>query len=177
MAIATALIGRRTELETIERVVEAARAGRSAVLVVRGVAGVGKTALLEHAAEAAGDLRILRAEGVEAESELAFAGLHQLLRPLAPLLDRLPALQRSALEAAFGVSAGEPGDRFLAAAGALGRAPPDRGPHDPARAAGPDDRRRRRADPAQPVRHADPEVEHSPFASMPERLAEVLSSL
>jgi DNA-binding CsgD family transcriptional regulator len=120
MAIATTLIGRRTELETIEQVVEAARSGTSGVLLLRGVAGVGKTALLEHAAEAARDARVLRAEGVEAESELAFAGLHQLLRPLTPHFDRLPALQRAALEAAFGISRGEAGDRFLVATGALG---------------------------------------------------------
>jgi DNA-binding CsgD family transcriptional regulator len=115
--VATAtLIGRRTELEVLERVIGAAREGRSGVLVVRGPAGVGKTALLEAAV--APDFRVLRAEGVEAESELAFAGLHQLLRPLTWLLERLPDAQRAALEAMFGV--GEVSDRFAVAAGALG---------------------------------------------------------
>jgi DNA-binding CsgD family transcriptional regulator len=113
------LIGRRDELQSIGRTVDAAREGRSGVLIVRGVAGVGKTSLLEAAVAGAPDLRVLRAEGVQAESELAFAGLHQLLRPLTGLLPRLPERQHDALEAAFGLTGGEVGDRFLVAAGAL----------------------------------------------------------
>ena len=116
---APALIGRRAELDAIQAVLAAAHDGRSGVLVVRGAAGVGKTALLEQAAEAAHDFRVLRAEGVEAESELAFAGLHQLLRPLSPLFASLPAPQRSALEAMFGVADGQVGDRLVVASGAL----------------------------------------------------------
>ena len=77
--------------------------------------GVGKTALLEAAA--APGFRVLRAEGVEAESELAFAGLHQLLRPLTPLFERLAGAQRAALEAMFGSA--PVSDRFVVAAGAL----------------------------------------------------------
>ena len=115
---APALIGRRAELDAIQAVLAAAHDGRSGVLVVRGAAGVGKTALLEQAAEAAHDFRVLRAEGVEAESELAFAGLHQLLRPLSPLFASLPAPQRSALEAVFGVADGPGGDRLVVASGA-----------------------------------------------------------
>ena len=76
------------------------------MLVVRGAAGIGKTALLDAGAEAAPGFRVLRAEGVEAEAELAFAGLHQLLRPLTALLDRLPARQRGALEAVVRRGAG-----------------------------------------------------------------------
>jgi DNA-binding CsgD family transcriptional regulator len=120
MAVGATLVGRRSELEAIGRVVEAAREGCSGGLVVRGVAGVGKTALLDAAIAGAPGLRVLRAEGVQAEAELAFAGLHQLLRPLTGLLERLPARQREALEAAFGLTGGEVGDRFLVAAGALG---------------------------------------------------------
>jgi DNA-binding CsgD family transcriptional regulator len=120
MAVGATLVGRRSELEAIELVIEAACEGRSGGLVVRGVAGVGKTALLDAAIAGAPDLRVLRAEGVQAEAELAFAGLHQLLRPLTGLLERLPARQREALEAAFGLTGGEVGDRFLVAAGALG---------------------------------------------------------
>jgi hypothetical protein len=91
MAVGATLVGRRSELEAIGCVVDAAREGRSDGLVVRGVAGVGKTALLDAAIAGAPDLRVLRAEGVQAEAELAFAGLHQLLRPLTGPLERLPA--------------------------------------------------------------------------------------
>ena len=79
--MAVALIGRRAELAAIERVLDGAREGRSGVLAVRGVAGVGKSALLSAFACAPG-FRVLRAEGVEGEAELAYAGLHQLLRPV-----------------------------------------------------------------------------------------------
>jgi DNA-binding CsgD family transcriptional regulator len=105
------LIGRPTELDAIEGVVDAARGGHSGVLVLRGPAGIGKTALLEHAVAVASDVRVLRAEGVEAESELAFAGLHQLLWPLrdAPPLEPLFRLDST------GVA-----DRFAVAAGTLG---------------------------------------------------------
>jgi len=120
MVTVASLIGRRSELETLERVLGSARSGHSEVLVVRGVAGVGKTSLLDECIRAAEDFRVLRAEGIEAESELAFAGLHQLLWPLLGLLDRLPPIQRGALEAAFGNAAGAAGDRFLVAAATLG---------------------------------------------------------
>src|SRR5262245_59939920 len=115
----TMLVGRESELGAIDRLLGGARDARSGVLVLRGVAGVGKTAPLDAAVAAAGDFRVLRAEGVQAEAELAFAGLHQLLRPLAPLLDRLPAAQRAALDAAFGLTSEEAGDRFRVAAAAL----------------------------------------------------------
>ena len=114
------LIGRRSELEAVADLLERARDGRSGVLVLCGVPGVGKTALLEHVAATAGGFRVLRAEGVEAETELAFAALHQLLLPLSPLIDRLPAPQRGALAALFGADAGGAADRFAVAAGTLG---------------------------------------------------------
>jgi len=116
--VAAALIGRRTELDAIEAVLDGARDGRAGVLVVRGVAGVGKSALLSSFAGASG-FRVLRAEGVEGEAELAYAGLHQLLRPVMELVARRPDVQRTALEAAFGLAPG-PGDRFLVAAATLG---------------------------------------------------------
>jgi DNA-binding CsgD family transcriptional regulator len=119
MASNGTLIGRGTELETIERVVDGAREGRSGVLVLRGVAGVGKTALLDRCVADADGMRVLRAEGVESETHLPFAGLHQLLRPLTGLLGRLPAVERGALAAAFGLAPGDAAARFLAAAGAL----------------------------------------------------------
>ena len=93
--------------------VEAIRRGEGRSLVVRGEAGIGKTALLEYLVGSASDLTVLRAVGVESEMELAYAGLHQLCAPLLDRLDRLPAPQRQALEIAFGLSAGEAPDRFL----------------------------------------------------------------
>src|SRR5919202_1853741 len=107
------LLGRRSECETLDRLVATVRAGQSAVLVVRGEPGVGKSALLAYLVERASGCRIARALGVESEMELAFAGLHQLCGPMLDRLDRLPAPQRDALATAFGLSAGDPPDRFL----------------------------------------------------------------
>ena len=83
------------------------------VLVVRGEPGVGKSTLLEHAVAHAGGRRVLRATGVESESELAYAGLHALLHPALDLLDRLPAPHAEALACAFGLRPGRVEDRFL----------------------------------------------------------------
>jgi DNA-binding CsgD family transcriptional regulator len=83
------------------------------VLVVEGEAGVGKTALLEHAIGSAPDLRLLRAVGVESEMELAFAALHQLCAPVLDRVERLPVPQRNALLITFGLRAGPVPDRFL----------------------------------------------------------------
>jgi DNA-binding CsgD family transcriptional regulator len=91
----------------------AARAEQSGVLVLRGEAGIGKTALLGYAAERAGGWRLLRAAGAESEMELAFASLHQLCSPLIDRIERLPSPQRAALDTAFGLSAGTPPDRFF----------------------------------------------------------------
>src|SRR3954452_8823601 len=90
------------------------RTGRHrGVLVLRGDAGFGKTALLEHAVQSASDLKVLRAAGVEFELELAFAALHQLCAPVLDRLDRLPGPQRDALAITFGRKAGPAPDRFL----------------------------------------------------------------
>jgi DNA-binding CsgD family transcriptional regulator len=97
----------------LDRLVGGVLAGQSRVLVVRGEAGVGKTALLEYLAGAAAGCRVARASGVESEMELAFAGLHGLCAPMLGRLKHLPAPQRDALGTAFGVSAGPPPDRFL----------------------------------------------------------------
>src|ERR687885_2354656 len=107
------LLGRRSECESLDRLVATVRAGESAVLVVRGEPGVGKSALLAYLVERASGCRIARAAGVESEMELPFAGLHQLCGPMLDRLDRLPAPQRDALATAFGLSAGDPPDRFL----------------------------------------------------------------
>jgi DNA-binding CsgD family transcriptional regulator len=96
------------------------RAGHSRVLVVRGEAGVGKTALLDYLQERASGCRVVRAAGVESEMEIAFAGLHQLCAPMLGSLARLPGPQRDALSTAFGLSAGEAPDRFLVGLAVLG---------------------------------------------------------
>ena len=115
-----ALRGRRAEQAVLSRLLAGARRGESQVLVVRGEAGVGKTALLEHLAGEASGWRVARAAGVESEMELPFAGLHQLCAPLLGHLDRLPAPQRDALATAFGLAAGAAPDRFLVGLALLG---------------------------------------------------------
>jgi DNA-binding CsgD family transcriptional regulator len=113
------LVGRTKEVGALEDVLAAVRDGLSGVLVLRGEAGIGKTALLDWAAGMAADMRVARVAGVESETSLGFAGLHQLLVPLLDGLDRLPAPQRAALQSAFGLVAGPPPDRFLVALATL----------------------------------------------------------
>jgi hypothetical protein len=88
--------------------------------VLRGEAGIGKTALLDYLAESASDLTVVRAVGVESEMELAYASLHQLSGPMLDRMERLPAPQREALEVVFGFSAGAAPDRFLVGLAVLG---------------------------------------------------------
>jgi DNA-binding CsgD family transcriptional regulator/tetratricopeptide (TPR) repeat protein len=107
------LFGRRSECGVLDDLVAEVRAGQSRVLVVRGGAGVGKTALLEYAVQAAPELRVLRAVGVESEQELAFAALHQLCSPLLDRVPELPSPQRAALATVFGLQPGPPPDRFM----------------------------------------------------------------
>ncbi|MEV4173319.1 AAA family ATPase [Nonomuraea sp. NPDC049709] len=107
------LRGRRVECEALDQLVATVQAGRSAVMVVRGEAGIGKTALLDHVRGSASGCRIARAAGVESEMELAFGGLHQLCAPFLDHLAHLPGPQRDALQTAFGLSSGHPPDRFL----------------------------------------------------------------
>jgi DNA-binding CsgD family transcriptional regulator len=107
------LRGRRRECAALEELVRHVAAGESRVLVLRGEAGLGKTALLDWVAECATGCRVARVGGHESEMELAFAGLHQLCAPMVDHLDRVPAPQRTALATAFGMSAGDPPDRFL----------------------------------------------------------------
>jgi DNA-binding CsgD family transcriptional regulator len=107
-----ALLGRRDERGALDRIVAGIQASQGQVLVLRGDAGVGKTALLEYLVGSASRCRVERAAGVESEMELAFAGLHQLCGPLLDRLERLPAPQRDALRVAFGLTTGERPDRF-----------------------------------------------------------------
>ncbi|MDA0160372.1 AAA family ATPase [Solirubrobacter ginsenosidimutans] len=113
------LRGRGDERERLDRLLQGVRTSTSAVLVLRGEAGIGKTALLEYVAEQASECRLARAAGVQSEMELAFAGLHHLCAPLLDGLDRLPVPQREALQTAFGVHEGGPPNRFLVAVAVL----------------------------------------------------------
>ncbi|MFC9476120.1 AAA family ATPase [Nocardia sp. NPDC056952] len=105
------LHGRDAEQARIDDLLGGARAGRSGALVVRGEAGIGKTALLDYAA--AQGVATVRSAGIESEAELPFAALHLLVRPGMELVGQLPSRQRDALEAAFGLGEGEPADRML----------------------------------------------------------------
>jgi DNA-binding CsgD family transcriptional regulator len=113
--LGTGLLDRRGERAALERVLHRARAGGSAVLVVRGEPGIGKTVLLDYAVgrASAWDFRVVRAWGVESEMELAFAGLHQLCVSMLGRLDVLPRPQHDALAVAFGMREGQAPDRFL----------------------------------------------------------------
>jgi hypothetical protein len=101
------LHGREAEQAKLAAVIDETEAGRSASLVVSGEAGVGKSVLLEDLRERAAGMRVLRAQGLESESPLAFAGLHQLLGPVLSLLVRLPPPQARALRVAFGQEEGD----------------------------------------------------------------------
>ncbi|MGV0815263.1 LuxR C-terminal-related transcriptional regulator [Mycolicibacterium boenickei] len=107
------LRGRTSECAALRQLVAGARSGGSAVLVVRGEAGVGKIALLDYVVGQASGFRVTQVAGVESDMELAFAGLHQLCAPLLGHLDELPEPQRGALAVAFGRGIGPPPDRFL----------------------------------------------------------------
>ncbi|GAA2208900.1 hypothetical protein GCM10009850_043580 [Nonomuraea monospora] len=107
------LRGREAELAEVARLLDQARAGRSGVLVLRGEAGIGKSALLDQLVRRACDVRVLRATGVEAEASLPFAGLQMLLRPALDRLGTLPAVQASALRGALGLAEATGTSRFL----------------------------------------------------------------
>jgi hypothetical protein len=109
----TRLRDRRPECEALDQLLDRVRAGESQVLVVRGEAGIGKTALLDYAVERASGFRVARATGVQSEAELAFAGLQQLCAPMLDRLKHLPDPQRDALGTTFGLTTDEPPDRFL----------------------------------------------------------------
>lgn len=110
-----ALLGRRAERDAVARLLAEASAGCSGVAVVRGEAGIGKSALLQHARDTAVSLgfRVESAVGVEAETQFAFAGLHQLCTPLLYRTGTLPAPQQAALGVALGRHSGATPDRFL----------------------------------------------------------------
>src|SRR4051794_30378373 len=110
-----ALRGRSRARQALDRLLEDARGSRSGVLVIRGEAGMGKTALMRYAAGEASGFRVARVAGVESEMELPFAGLHHLCAPLLGRLEALPEPQQDALRVALGVASGEAPDRFRVA--------------------------------------------------------------
>jgi hypothetical protein len=112
-SIESRLFGRHAECERLDALIAGARSGTPGVVVVRGEAGVGKSALLDYLLLHASGCRVVRAAGVESEMELAFAALHQLCAPFLDQIDRLPGPQRDALSIAFGLEGGPPPDRFL----------------------------------------------------------------
>ncbi|WP_273734288.1 helix-turn-helix transcriptional regulator [Mycolicibacterium septicum] len=113
MSAVPSLLGRVSECAALRTLVSGGRSGGSAVMVVRGEAGVGKTTLLDYVVEHAPGFRVTQVAGVESDMELAFAGLHQLCAPLLDHLDKLPEPQRDALSVAFGRGVGPVPDRFL----------------------------------------------------------------
>ncbi|GAA4588257.1 DNA-binding CsgD family transcriptional regulator [Actinoplanes octamycinicus] len=114
------LRGRGRERDQLDRLLQDVRAGQSRVLVLRGEAGAGKSALLDYLAGHAPAGRVVRAAGVEPETELAYSALQQLVAPLLPHLDRLPEPQRAALSTAFGLAAGRPPEALLIGLAVLG---------------------------------------------------------
>jgi DNA-binding CsgD family transcriptional regulator/tetratricopeptide (TPR) repeat protein len=114
------LLGRDSERAAIDGLLDAAEASRSGALVLRGEAGIGKTSLLQYATERAEPMRVLAGSGIEAESELPFAGLHQLLWPVLDRAGELPEVQAAALRGAFGLSSERVEDRFLVSVAVLG---------------------------------------------------------
>src|SRR5262249_58368565 len=113
------LVGRDAEQRALDALLAGARDERSAVLVVRGEPGIGKSALLGYAAEHAEGMRLLRCVGIGAEQELPCAGVPQLVRPCVELMERLPPPQAAALRSALGLSFDGVQDRFLVSLGVL----------------------------------------------------------
>ncbi len=107
------LLGRRNECRALDDLLADVRTGRSAALVLRGEAGIGKTALLGYVVEGATGCRVVRAAGVQSEMELSYAGLQQLCAPLITGLEHLPEPQRDAIAIAFGLRTGDAPDPFL----------------------------------------------------------------
>jgi DNA-binding CsgD family transcriptional regulator len=113
------ILGRFTEQGQLDRLLDQVRGGESAALVVRGEAGIGKTALLDYCAGRASGFRVARIAGMESEMELPFAVLHRLCGPMLAEVDRLPDPQQNALRVAFGLTSGDAPDQFLVALASL----------------------------------------------------------
>jgi DNA-binding CsgD family transcriptional regulator len=115
-----AFLDRVSEREALDLVLAQARSGQSGVLVLRGEAGIGKTALLRYATDRASEFRIAQSTGVEAEMELPFAGIHQICAPLLDRIEILPQPQQDALGVALGLASGDVPNRFLVGLAVLG---------------------------------------------------------
>src|SRR5215472_3583168 len=114
------VLGREQECAVIDRLLADARGGAAGALVVCGEPGIGKSALLGYARQHAPPMLVLSASGAQAESDLAFAGLHELLRPVISHLSELPGSQAQALTAALGLAPSARPDRLLIGAAVLG---------------------------------------------------------
>jgi hypothetical protein len=114
------LLDRSTERQLLDQLIADVRAGESGALVVRGEAGVGKTALLEYLLDRATGCQVRRAAGIQSEMELTFAALQQVCAPMLDRLLTLPDPQQEALRTAFGLAVGAPPDRFMVGLAVLG---------------------------------------------------------
>jgi hypothetical protein len=110
------LVGRRRRLDQL---ITAARGGKSSAFIVHDEPGIGKTSLIEYTVAGASDFQVLPACPREVKSELAFAGLSELLRPILQLIEWIPGPQSAALSGALALRPPAPGDRFAVAAAAL----------------------------------------------------------
>jgi DNA-binding CsgD family transcriptional regulator len=113
------ILGRAAELARLDRLLADARAGGGGALVIRGEAGIGKSALLHRVAATATDMSVLRGVGIESEIEMPFAGLHLLFHPYLDRVEALPGPQAAALRTALGLTASGAGERFLVGAATL----------------------------------------------------------
>src|SRR5690242_19282625 len=114
------LFGRAAERRHLDGLLVGARRGASSALLVRGDPGIGKTALLEATADSASDFTLLRVRALDAEDEIPFAGLFDLVRPVLGAIEHIPEPQQRALQGALAIGPPAPGDRFAVAAATLG---------------------------------------------------------
>src|SRR3954469_10160759 len=111
--LGSGFVGRTTEREVLDGLLARVREGESEALVIRGEAGIGKSALLRYAARQASGFQVAQLTGVEAEMELPFAGVHQLCTAIPDRIEALPAPQRQALATALGLVGGKVPERFF----------------------------------------------------------------
>src|SRR5215468_2085819 len=105
--LASGFLDRTSERDVLDRLLANVREGQSAVLVIRGEAGIGKTTLLRYAGTEASEFRVVHVTGAEAEMELPFAGIHQLCVPVLDQLEALPQPQQDALKVVLGLASGD----------------------------------------------------------------------
>ena len=113
------LLGRELECAAIGRLLDEAREGASGGILLRGDAGIGKTALVEYAVDRAAGMLVVRAQGVQSEAEVAFGGLLEVARPLLARIDGIPERQAAALRAALALDDGPSPDRLTVGAATL----------------------------------------------------------